>query len=312
MAQFVAQRQTALSNLSVPAIVDASAVQELSLKVGSSFTVSISSLPYSDLTCVVVATVQHIPTINSATISDSNGNSATAVGVIVDYFAYASLYFQAVHLNQIDTDPILPVNHIWLHTQNSAVALSKVRHALQASSFHLANLYDRRLLADTLRNDPLYLNLITLLTIGAATALLLALLGNLLATWLYVRTRLAHFVLLRTQGASSQQVAGVLTWEQMIVYSTALLLGLLFGGILSAMVVPGLVFTNIPDGGILSDLSRSQFDVLQQIIPSRVVLPLSLGLVFLGLAVIYCLTLSVMTGTIMRTSMSRVLRLNED
>ena len=312
MAQLVAQRQNALSNLSVPAIVDQSAVQSLSLKVGSSFTVSISSLPYSDLTCVVVATVQHIPTINSATVSDSNGNSTTTVGVMVDYAAYASLYYQAIKLNSIDADPILPVNHIWLHTQSSAVGLAQVRNALQTPSLHLANLYDRRLLEDTLRNDPLYLNLITILTTGAVTALLLALLGDLLAAWLSTRTRLAHFVLLRTQGATSRQVAGVLTWEQVIVYGTALLLGLLFGGILSAMVVPGLVFTNIPGGGILSDLSSSQFDVLQQIIPARVVLPLSLGLVFLGLAIIYCLALGVMTRTIMQPSMSRVLRLNED
>lgn len=74
------------------------------------------------------------------------------------------------------------------------------------------------MLEDALSNDPLYLDLIIILTIGAITALMLAVIGDLLTSWLSVRTRLTNFAVLRALGASPGQIASVLTWEQAIVY----------------------------------------------------------------------------------------------
>ena len=145
-----------------------------------------------------------------------------------------------------------------------------------------------------------------------ATALLLALVGDLFASWWSVRRRLTQFAVLRAQGATPQQVASVLTWEQGIVYTAALALGVAFGGLLAVTVVPALVFTNIPTSGVLSNLSTSEFFVIQQSVPSQIVVPLSLAVAFSVLIVICIGALSMMVQVALRPSLGQALRLNED
>src|SRR5690242_19669311 len=98
------------------------------------------------------------------------------------------------------------------------------------------------MLLANLKREPLYLNLIGILGLGASAALLLALLGNLIASWLNARGRLTHFAILRALGAAPGQVASALSWEQAIIYTTALGLGVLFGALISTMVIPSLLF----------------------------------------------------------------------
>jgi hypothetical protein len=315
MAQLNDQRFVNHGNF-IATIVDAAAAQALNLQIGSSFNVNVSSLPDNTLNCLVIAEVQHIPTINSSAAGGSGpGSTATSsppVGVLVDYATYADTYKRDMKLNSIDGSPILPINHAWLRTRDDPDALAHVRAALSTTSLQLNNLYDRRALGDVLSNDPLYLSLIIILMLGAAAALLLALLGDLLVSWLSVYTRLTHFVVLRAQGATPRQVASVITWEQAIVYATALLLGVIFGGILSLTVVPSLVFTSIPRSGVLSALSSSEFDIIQQVIPVQTVVPLSLGLVLLALIVICVVALGMMAWVVLQPSLGQALRVNED
>ena len=160
--------------------------------------------------------------------------------------------------------------------------------------------------------DLLYLSIIIILMVGAATALLLALVGNLLASWQSVRARLTNFAVLRSLGATFGQITSVLLWEQGIVYSAALLLGVIFGAVLSATAVPLLTFTSTPTSGILSGISNDEFYAIQQIIPAQIILPLSLGLAFLALVAICVLALGTMASVVLRPSVSQTLRLNAD
>src|SRR5581483_7724094 len=165
--------------------------------------------------------------------------------------------------------------------------------------------------AGTLYTDPLYLDLNGILTIGAFTTLLLALLGDLLASWLSARTRLANFAILRALGTAPWQVASVLTWEQCIVYSTAIFLGILFGLFLSLTVVPSLVFTSVPNS-IGDQISSAQFYILQHIIPVQVTFPQSLGIILIALLLICVIALGMMVRVVSKPSMSQTLRLNSD
>jgi hypothetical protein len=103
-----------------------------------------------------------------------------------------------------------------------------------------------------------------------------------------------------------------LLWEQGIVYSAALLLGVIFGAVLSATAAPLLTFTSTPTSGILSGISNDEFYAIQQIIPAQIILPLSLGLAFLALVAICVLALGTMAGVVLRPSVSQTLRLNAD
>lgn len=150
-----------------------------------------------------------------------------------------------------------------------------------------------------------------MLTIGAVRALLLALRGDLLVSWLSVRTRLTSFAVLRALGAAPRQIASVLTGEQGVVYATALLLGVVFGALLSLTVVLALVFTDVPSSGVLSDVSSSEFYALQHVIPSQVVVPFSLSIPFIVLVAICLLALGMMVHVVLQLSMNWTLRLDE-
>lgn len=308
MTNLIKQQQQALYVGMVPAIVDATAQRELALTIGSPFSITINSLPYPILNGVVVATVQHIPGINnSASTSD-----ISPAGILVDYTAYAAMYRINIQINQLPVDPRLPLNHVWLRTSNSPAAIASVRAALKTKGLYLDQLADRYALADDLYNDPLILNLLLFLLLGTITALLLALVGDVFAAWVRVRTRLTQFVVLRALGATPGQVVRMLTWEQIIVHGTAFALGGVFGAMLSLTVIPTLVFTNTSSSGVTSGLSNAQFDMLQDVLPAQIVVPSSLGVVMLALMGIFLFALVIIIGVTLLPSMGRVLRVNED
>src|SRR5437667_12886425 len=153
-------------------------------------------------------------------------------------------------------------------------------------------------------SDPLYLSLIIVLTIGSVTALLLALVGSLLASWMSVRNRLTSFAVMRALGTAPAQITRVLLWEQVVIYVTALFLGIIFGAILSATAVPILAFTSLSAGGVLSSLSSDEFYVFQRIIPAQVVIPLSFGWPFAALWAICVVGFWIMGTITFRRSMS--------
>lgn len=309
MAKLAARQKSAISSGTIPVIADANAMKRLNLNIGTTFTLQVSTQDFSSLNFVVVDQVQHIPTINDNTRAGTVGGYAPPAGILVDYTTYSTIYnIDIVVASGLKSDSFLPINHIWLRTEGDTGSLAQVRAALNTSGLHLENLYDRYALDDVLSNDPLYLDLIIILTIGAITALLLAVIGDLLTSWLNVRTRLTNFAVLRALGASPRQIASVLTWEQGIVYVAALILGVVFGALLSMTVVPTLIFSGAP----ASMTNIDEYYALQHIIPAQIVIPLSLDIVFIMLVVVCIVALGMMTRVVLSPSMSQMLRLNED
>lgn len=341
MALLNQQRSLAIQQGRVPVIIDASAASSLNLQVGSKFTVIMQGLPdyatglnVSALNCVIIAEAQHIPTVNAGSTLDGGGSSINIIGgIVLDYSTYAAIYQRdnslslvgqssapaAQYLNSellqtsfTNNQAVLPVNQLWLRTQDDTQVLAHLRTALTTSNLRLANLYDRRALLDTLDVEPLYLDLLTLLTIGATTTLFLVLIGYVLASWQNARLRSGSFTTLRSLGATSLQVAGQFLLEQGVVFVVALLIGLLLGGILAATVVPTLVFSDIPITGILSNLSDSQFYAIQHSFPGQIVVPPTLSMALALFAGICIIAIVIMVRTVLRPSLGQALRLNED
>jgi hypothetical protein len=302
MQQLVTQRPVAIARKIVPAIVDASAWNMLHLAPGAPFTLSFSPDGTSDLMKFnVVAEVQHIPT---------SGDGTTPI-VVTDYQTYATIYGTTIAASLPNA---VPLNTVWMLTRNDAVALTSVRTTLShgPANMSLDPLYDRRAIIAELSDEPLYLTLSGVLILGATTALFLALLGTLLASWLSARSRLTSFAVLRALGAIPQQIASVLTWEQLIIYTTAIVLGIVFGLIFSLVVIPALAFTSVPPAGIIGDISSQAFFALQNTPPIEIVFPRSLWIA-LGLLIAICvIALGMMVGIVSRPSISQTLRLNED
>ncbi len=295
------QRPTATSRHIVPAIVDVQALDTLHVGMGSRFTLNFSSLSHAtDLTnFAVVAVVQHIPT----------PNASTGPGVLVDYESYVTNYEQKEGING---NLAVPIDTIWLRTADDAASLQSVRHALSVGELQLDSLYDRRALIDTQYHEPLYLTLVGVLGLGATTALLLALIGSLTASWSSIRGRLSSFTVLRALGATPIQVVFALVWEQCFIYVTAILLGIVFGLVFSFLVVPVLTFTSVSPLGVSSDINTQAFYIAQSVPPLRVVIPVTVGIALALLAVLCLVTLALMVWLVLRPAISTMLRVNDD
>jgi hypothetical protein len=92
----------------------------------------------------------------------------------------------------------------------------------------------------------------------------------------------------------------------------AYILGMIFGVVLSALVVPTLIFTSVnpESGGNL--VTNGQFYALQNIPPVQMMVPASLSTA-IGVFVVICVVaLGMMFLVIVRPSISQTLRLNQD
>jgi putative ABC transport system permease protein len=306
MSQLAAQRTSALSHLTVPAIVDSSAWQ--SLKLTPSATAFSLNFTNGPVQFIAIAEIPHIPTVNDLSAPTTSSSSVPDGGILVDFQSLASVYgydFKA-------SSASLTLNAVWLRTHDDAASLATVRASLTKGLLQLTPLYDRRATIESLYHDPLYFDLIGILTLGAATALLLALVGNLIATWLSAKNRLVNFAVLRALGAATPQIASMLIWEQSIIYTTSILLGILLGAIFSVLVVPQLIFTSVASSSPSSDLTSNQFYVAQSVPPIQIVVPPSLIVALVIIVIICVVAIGIMVRVVSRPSISQTLRLNED
>ncbi len=288
----------------IPAILDTRAWNALGLKQGVSFGLTINNQRFI---FTAVAEIQHIPTVNDSLVSGGAGDYTPPGGILIDYQDLANAY--DVLTAALNVPPLQP-NTLWLRTSDSPSLLASIRAALTSGPLQLQSLNDRRAMIAQLERDPLYLTLTGVLALGTSATLLLALAGSLLASWLSVRKRLTTFALLRALGSAPRQIAAVLTWEQAFVYTAALALGILFGALLAATVVPALVFTGAPNQD--QALSTGEFYTIQHILPTQVVIPLSLLIVFAALIALCALALGMMARLVSNPSISQTLRLDED
>src|SRR6266704_1230003 len=305
MSMLAAQRSSAAVTNAVPAIIDASARDVLHLSPNAPFTLSFSD---GLVNFIVVAEVQHIPSVTDSAVSSGSNDLIPAGGVLVDYTTFAKVYASDFK----SSGNTIPMNYAWLRTRSDPASLASVRHAISQGELQLTKLYDRRATFDALHREPLYLDLIGVLALGAATALLLALVGNLLASWLSARGRLTTFAVLRALGTTPRELASVLTWEQALIYTTSIVLGVLFVALLSTLIVPALVFSSVAPSGTSSDPSSGTFFVSQSVPPIQIIIPSSLGLALAVLIAICLLALGMMIRVVSQPSISQTLRLNED
>ena len=294
LKELAARRSSAIQSGTVPAIVDATTWNAFNLHIGLTFSLYNIEQPGVGIRYVVIGEVPHIPSLNST----------VAGGVLTDYQALAAVEAKEALF-------IVP-NHVWLRVQSNAAALAHVRGAINSLHLRLDNIYDRYALTESLRGDPAFLNLLGMLMIGVTAALLLALAGNLLTSWLSVRRRLTGFTVLRAVGATSQQISGVLLWEQGMIYATGLLLGLASGLLLALTAIPALVSSLLPISAILNNLSSSDWHTLQQSIPFQFVLPPSLIIAALALVGICIVSLALMVRLVLHPSMGQTLRVDEN
>ncbi len=285
-AQLASHRTDASTHNVVYALVDASLWQKFALSPGEPFALYMNDANTIKVHFIALAEVNYIPgTYNSPLDPNSD------VGIIVDYQSYATVY------NRQSSVPLAP-NTVWLRTGSDAAALAHIRTLLP-------DLQDRRMLTTSNQENSVHLDIIGALAIGVGAALLLALIGTLLSSWLHASNRFTSFAVMRALGMSPRQVAALLLWEQGFIYLTAFLLGTALAALLIVFIDPAVTLLDLT--GASSSFNPYDVPSVQTIIPY---LLLSL---LLALLVIICLTaLLLMARIVSRPSLSQTLRLNED
>ncbi len=300
--KLIAQRPTAEKSNIIPAILDDTAAQSLGVTVGQQFVLKDTHGP---LSYVVVAIVHYIPTIYDTTSSNVADTSISHGGILVDYET-ESVVALAVSEEGISPDTVL------LRTTDKPADLANVRQILFNGTYQLALSQDRRAILASLGHDPLAQAIIGILDIGAAVALLLALLGTLLVSWLNARSRKTSFAVMRALGCAPRQIVSILLWEQGIVYSVALALGVGLSVLFSLLILPVFVFTPLA-GGSAATVSTDAFYVAQSVPTIHVIVPpMPVAALLVGLILICVLALGVMVRAVMQPHMSQELRVDED
>jgi hypothetical protein len=302
MQQLAEQRDVAIGARVVPAIVDEAAWKTLGLSAGSPFTLTDLN---GTVSYVEVAEVAHIPTINDSPYASGTSDYVALGGVLVDFTTY-----QAVLQETMQSSTFLKPTTVWLNTKTDMTSLKSVRAALTKGPTHLLNVNDLRKQEDLMSSDPLSLALLGVLMIGALTALLLSLLGNLTLSWLSARSRVVNFAVMRALGTAPSQLASVLTYEQVVVYATALGLGVAFGMLLSYLVLPAFVFTAPVSNSVVS---TGVFYITQSVPPIQLVIPALLIALIIGVLVAVCIVVvGMMVRFAARPALSNTLRLPGD
>ena len=103
-----------------------------------------------------------------------------------------------------------------------------------------------------------------------------------------------------------------LVWEQGIIYTAALLLGILIGSLLAALSLPSLILTSVLPSQITGNINTANFYAAQFVPPLQTIIPGTLWLVLAALLAICLLALSLMLYKIARSSIGLMLRLSED
>lgn len=294
------QRQQTPDLQVVPAIADTAAWKSLSLTPGASFTLSDFN---GTVTFLALAQVAHIPTISDSADASGTGDYVANGGVLVDFAAYQAA------LEETTRTALLP-STVWLSTSQDPGALHNVRIALASGALRLNDLSDIQTRENALGRDPLSLALLGVLALCTAAALLSGLFGNLAGSWLRARSQVINTAVLRALGTTPWQLTAMLTCEQVLIYATALGLGVTFGLLLSFLILPAFIFTS-PTGNAPG--ANGLLYITQSVPPVQMVIPAVSIALALGLVITLCLiALSMMVRIVSWPAPGGTLRLNSD
>lgn len=233
---------------------------------------------------IILGELTDIPGIYSTTDSSSSNQ-----GLLTDFQSYAAVYARD------NPGQVVTPNALWLKTASDAASLASVRTAFPT-------LQDNRALLAAAQVDPVQANIIGLLTIGVGVALLLALLGALMISWVSIYSRRAHFAALRALGMPARQIMRSLLFEYGVIYALALLIS---AGV-SAMLSPNVLLVFDLINNEIYNNSGSTLNPLLSF-------PLEAAALLIGgLLALNAVALFLMALIATRPSLEKILRLNED
>ncbi len=212
----------------LPALVDDQVLSDLHLHIGSQVTVQLGFEASANF--VITGTFHYFPTL------DTTGNA-----LVCDLSLLQALVHPA-------SGASLEPNEVWLKLAPNAprYTADQVEQRLANNPQHrqvivtVQQAYDRAALEASLSNQPLEAAFSKALLFDFIIAALVISTGLVLLLYLITQQRAFEFGVLRAMGLSLRQLLGALSWEQAILTSAALLMGLPLGAIVVGLALPAL------------------------------------------------------------------------
>ena len=294
MAQMKAHQAPSASRIysgPIWAVVSDTLAQQLRLKVGDRFQISVTDIPFANPTFVVGMIVHQFPTLYP--------QQAPGGFVVMNL---SDLEY-AIRASQGPSQLVGP-NEFWMRTSGNAAQQTKLMHELnrQQSGLGVNSIISYQQSLQKAESNPTNGGMRGLLLIGALTAALLAVLGTLAQAVLAARQRTTQFAIFRTLGMASRQLTGLLLGEQTVVYLFGLFGGTILGLLLTTATFPFLTFSDAAIDpttvGIPSYVLRANWQFV--------------GIFYAALIVAFALALLIAARYAATIGLGKALRLGED
>ncbi len=162
------------------------------------------------------------------------------VAGIVDYWPSVQpreYPFMVVNLDYVHSQYIIEPYQVWLRLEQGA-QLTPMVEELREEDIWVSYINDTRSRIIQGRRDPQRMGLFGMLSIVFVVSVLITVIGFLLYSFLSLKDRMLQFGVLRSIGLSFPQLLTMLSLEQLLSVGVALVLGTVFGTIVSYVFIP--------------------------------------------------------------------------
>lgn len=227
------------------------------------------------------------------------------VYAIVDYWPTYNPYADgrgATHwiicnLDYVQGNMMLEPYRVWMKMTEDATT-AQVYQSIADLKIGVTSLYNSKQDVVAVKNDPLIQGVNGALTMGFIVTMIVCAMGFIIYWVLSIRSRVLQFGILRAMGLSQGRVLGMLGVEQLLISGTSIFTGLFTGALASKLFVP---------------LFQVVYSAQELVPPFRVVMQQSDYMkVYLILALMLAIGLSILGVMISRIKIAQALKLGED
>lgn len=140
-------------------------------------------------------------------------------------------------LDYIQANNALEPYEVWLKKKPGATS-QQIYEDIEEKNIAIETLIDTSQEIIKVKNDPMLQGTNGALTLGFIVTMSVSTIGFLIYWILSIRQRVLQFGIFRAMGMSIRKIMGLLAWEQLLISATAILIGIIVGGLTSDLFVP--------------------------------------------------------------------------
>jgi putative ABC transport system permease protein len=157
--------------------------------------------------------------------------------IIDKYGGRTNQYIVVANLSYVQQCTSLEPYQVWLKEKNGATD-TQVYKDIEKNKIVIQEIKSSKQQIIRNKNDPMLQGTNGMLTLGFIITMIISALGFLIYWILSIQRRVLQFGIFRAMGLSMKKVIGMIICEQVLISGTAILMGIIIGGITSDLFIP--------------------------------------------------------------------------